>query len=285
MLLDSPVAVRNPVIRKIMAQGYQLPRAIRRMTAQSVAYSTSPPIIVNSIPKSGTHLLLQVARGMPMARYYGTFIAWAPSWSLRKRSEAYISALIRRMAPGEVVGAHLHYSSAARNAIETLNGMHLLIVRHPGAILASEADYILNVSRYHMARRYYKGASSTREALSICLNGARGAGSRYPCFRERLAPYVAWLDDPSVIVVKFEDLVGARRTSVVEGLVEKYAWRSGVSLDVRSTAKAALEWVNPHRSHTYRKGSAGLWKEIVPEDLQDELREQLGDFVSKLGYS
>ncbi|WP_293418517.1 hypothetical protein, partial [Phenylobacterium sp.] len=64
-----------------MAYGLQVPRAIERQRSTPASYASSPPIIVNSIPKSGTHMLMQVARAMPGTRYYGSFVARIPSWS------------------------------------------------------------------------------------------------------------------------------------------------------------------------------------------------------------
>ena len=64
--------------RKTKALANRAPRAIARLTASPHDYQTRPPIIVNSLPKSGTHLLMQVAQALLETIQYGSFITQTP---------------------------------------------------------------------------------------------------------------------------------------------------------------------------------------------------------------
>jgi sulfotransferase 6B1 len=155
--------------RKAAMLANKIPRTMARWAAQNQDYERTPPIIVNSLPKSGTHLLLQVARALPKTRYFGSFIAQTPSLTLRLRSQHEISQSIAAIVPGEVVGAHLYYSPATAQAIADKNALHLFIWRDPRDVLISEAHYLAEMNRFHAMHRAFRACSSQEARVNLAL--------------------------------------------------------------------------------------------------------------------
>ncbi|MEM9388770.1 MAG: sulfotransferase domain-containing protein [Pseudomonadota bacterium] len=257
--IDSPLAQRSNVARKAIAYSLQGPRTARRFTARPDDYRRAPPVIANSIPKSGTHLLLQIARALPRARYYGSFLSWASSLDLRKRSERSIAFHLDRVVPGEALGAHLHYSEATSAKLETINALHLMIVREYEEIIRSEAHYLKHMNRFHRMAREFRGLDAP-----ACIERVRkGSPSRpdlYPAFAERVRPYEGWRDDPRVLIVRYEDLANpATRAPAVERIVHAWATRAEGSeaLDLEAYTHQAVASIAPQRSHTYSNRRGG----------------------------
>lgn len=189
-LMDLPPIRNSAPLRKASAFALKAPRMLRRWTSPDSDYANFPPVLVNSVPKSGTHLLMQIARALPGTRYYGSFIAQQPSVTLRTRSADEICTLIGRLAPAEVAGAHLHHSETTAAALRDRNVLHLMIIRDPLDVLQSEAHYLAEMNRFHRMAREFAGLP-TPERLELALNGSAQIPDRYPQFLDRIQPYAA----------------------------------------------------------------------------------------------
>ncbi|MEO0972636.1 MAG: sulfotransferase domain-containing protein [Pseudomonadota bacterium] len=251
-LLDSPLATRSNVARKAIAYALQFPRALTRLTARPEHFRRAPPVIVNSIPKSGTHLLLQIARALPRTRYYGSFLAWASSLDLKKRPQKVIDFHLDRVAPGEAIGAHLHYARRTSEKLASLNALHLMIVRDYEEIVRSEAHYLAHMNRFHRMAREFRGRSPD-ECLDLVRNGSPQRPDLWPSFEERTRVYEGWFDDPHVLIVRYEDFqTDAGRERAVRRVVDAWAARAedSASVDLTQCARQALGALAPERSHT-----------------------------------
>ena len=87
---------KSAPVRKGKASALAVAKLIRRYASSASDFAERPPIIINSLPKSGTHLLLQVVLGLPSYSTYGGFIATTPSLTMRRRSD---EALVRVVVP------------------------------------------------------------------------------------------------------------------------------------------------------------------------------------------
>lgn len=193
---------------------------------------------------------MQIARALPHTRYFGSFIAQQPSVSLRMRSDEEIVRMAARLAPGEVVGAHLHYSEPISRALAEMNALHLLIIRDPAEVLLSEVHYLSSMNRFHrMAREFERLADDER--IDLALGGASKLAERYPPFADRIAPYAGWLDDPDVCLVRYEEFSKPDRArAACRRIVEAWAKRKPEAVDIDHLAAKAANAVAPEKSHT-----------------------------------
>ena len=277
---------RNPFVRKGHSLVARLPRLRRRITADAGSYERRPPVLCNSVPKSGTHLLVQIAEALPGVTNYGTFLAsMTSSARFRERSPASTLRRIGQIAPGELVSAHLFSDGRYEATLRRLNVVHLLVLRDPRDVVVSEAHYLTSMNRWHRLHPHFKGLASLEERISLSIGGATPAiRLDYPDVATRFARYTSWLGSDEVFPVRYEELVSTRRDARIRELVEFYAERSGLPVDVGRAAERALGCIRPEASHTFRSGQSGSWRRTFTPRLRDEMKAVAGQLLIDLGY-
>lgn len=250
--------------RKSKAAAMRLPRFVRRCTANVADYAKRPPVIVNSLPKSGTHLLMQVALALPGYSTYGTFIATTPSVTMRRRRDEALARRIMQLAPGEVCGAHLYYSEEARSAIEQRGAISIFIYRDPREVFWSEMQYLLTMNRWHRAGRAARRIADPDRRFDFFLHGLAGRPRfDWPRFRHRVEPYLGWLDDANTFCCRYEEFRSADGANAALRRLALYiASRSGMAArhDVEGLVSRFREAIRPEASHTFRSGRSDEWR-------------------------
>lgn len=263
-----------------------LPRALHRWRAADADYPRNPPVLANSFPKSGTHLLWQLLSGFPGLRDYGSFIASMPSTPHRELPMRRMRRAVQRIAPGEVVRAHLFFSDDVAADLATRSVVHFFIYRDLRDVVISEAHYLAEMNRWHDLHRHFRKRGPEERILFSILGGdASGETRQYPDIGQRFARYASWLSRPDVCAVRFESLVGPERDATIRRLVEHYvcagAWETP-STD--ALVAAAVARIAPSRSHTFRSGTAGGWRRVFTDRHREEIKRVAGDLLIQLGY-
>src|SRR5262245_42949118 len=102
----------NPFVRKGSALMLVAPRWVRGKLARADEYQSAPPVLANSFPKSGTHLLAQVVAGLPRRVNYGAWLgSMISSFQFRERTVPNVKRFIAGIVPGELVRGHLFYDA------------------------------------------------------------------------------------------------------------------------------------------------------------------------------
>lgn len=280
-LLDHPLASKTALLRKALAFSIEPVARVERLGCGAAEYAQRPPVVVNSLPKSGTHLLLQITRALPDIRYLGRFIATSPSVTLRERSPEVLARKVSRLLPGETLGAHLHHSRQVSAALSEINALHLFIYRDPRDVIVSEVHYLAEMSRWHRMHRHFAKLEEPSARLALALDGL---DARYPECNQRLLPYSGWLADPDVVALRYEDLAGERQADEVERVIAAYARRVGKTGDAAALAAHVLAAVRPERSHTFRRGGSGRWREGLSASEADALTARLKESLEAFGY-
>jgi len=268
--------LKSAPVRKGRAFLNRIPRAAARLRADRSDYHTAPPILVNSLPKSGTHLLMQIAECLPNTRQYGTFLAQTPSLTLRYRSQREVNRHISRFAPGEIIGAHLHHSAATADKLREKNVFHMFIWRDPRDVVLSEAHYLAEMNRFHAMHRKFKSMPSTEARVELAITGA---GDNYPDVGMRIMPYMPWTTQPGTIALRYEALVDPdTQLQVCRDILAAYATHCGVT-DGMPTPQDLVDAIVPQNSHTFNKGGIGRWKSEMNPKQQKMCEERLGDWL------
>lgn len=264
-------------VRKGKALLQKVPRALSHMRATPEDYRRAPPIIVNSLPKSGTHLLMQIAQQMPGCCYYGSFIAQTPSISLRMRTQQEIDSRIARIVPGEVLGTHLYHSPETAAAFEKVNALHLFIWRDPRDVLLSEAHYLAEMNRWHAMHKTFAALPDAESRVRLAITG--DDSGRYPGCEERVGAYMGWLQEPDCLSLRYEALIDpATQAQECQRILDAYAERSA-GMAVLPTAEALVEAINPERSHTFNRGGVARWRKEMSSENLAHCRERLGPWL------
>ncbi|EEX13548.1 hypothetical protein CSE45_5454 [Citreicella sp. SE45] len=265
MSMTSARLLNTAPVRKGRGFAMQIPRAVARIGASPADYRAAPPIIVNSLPKSGTHMLMQIAQALPGTRYFGSFIAQTPSLTLRMRSPAEIAGRIKRIVPGEVLGTHLYHHPETARALDEVNALHLFIYRDPRDVLLSETHYLTSMSRWHKMHKTFAAIPDGEERLRLAITG--NGTETYPDARERIGAYMGWISDPSCIALSYETLNDPQALPAeIDRITAAFVDRGGRIEDPEAMRRSLIEAIAPEKSHTFNKGGIARWKkEMSPE--------------------
>jgi hypothetical protein len=228
-----------------------------------------------SIPKSGTHLLFELARALGFADGGEPPPVpgprpWAGKWYYLEYSNSHTAAAdffvdtVRRSPFGN------------RDHPFTRNPT-LFIYRNPMDIVASEANY------YHgdgdTAFFQYLAHLDYDQRLLRLINDPWLLGS----IRDRIAKFIAWTDFANVIPVSYEALAGAAAggdRKVQQDLV----WSLQLKLHAPGRPEEIAARVYNENSPTFRVGRIGAGRKRFTPDARAAFDALPQDFMRALGY-
>jgi hypothetical protein len=247
----------------------------------------APIVLGNAMPKSGSHLIIQVLQGLPRL---GPFVnpGFPPvnrAEDNRKLPDEAVLANIRRMRPGDIGYGYVSATQPFMDALTRSERATIFVYRDPRDMVVSHIFYATQMHPGHWMRRYYTEKLHTmEERINAAIQGVEEPGSELTPVRRRYEGYLSWLDQPEVLSLRFEDLILDRRATL-ERLLE-YLEQRGLSLKMpRSQAATLLQAViAPKKSGTFRKGQPGNWREHFTDANKALFKEIAGDLLIRLGY-
>jgi len=272
---------RNPFIRKGTASALAVVKAARRWTVSHAEFAERPPVLVNSVPKSGTHLLLQAALAIPGSSYWGAFVAHAWSVTLRERPPLSVIRRLSRLLPGEVAAAHVRWCPMVSRYMIERPVLHLFIYRDPRDIVVSERAYLVEMNRWHRLHRVLASLPGKKEQLDALIEGIPGL---YDDIGSRVRSFCAWVDDPQVVAVRFEDLQGPTRERTLAALADRVSAGVPSYGPAGRLARQMAAAIDPARSPTFRRGKPGQWRSTLSASQADRVRTLVGTLMNQLGY-
>jgi hypothetical protein len=244
-----------------------------------------PKILVNSVPKSGTNLLVQVIEGIPgmeKDRFY-------------RKDTNYLRSL--NLRPGKFGVGHISYDKNYARRLKAKGIKHIFIYRDPRDIVVSWTYFLLNSLPDHAAYPLFKNRLKTHhERLMTAITGFEVKNSRMKKkhgirnvknIYDRYKHKFAWINDHNVCLVRYEDLVkGQRSRRRTLRQIVNFLWSDLKTLGrsksyiVRQMEKS----IKPNHSRTFRKGKTGEWRKEFNENHKNEFKKVAGDLLIKLGY-
>ena len=257
---------RNGVVRRLQ----RLQGRVRRAAAshpEGVA-----PVLVNSIPKAGTNLVLQLLTASTSLSNWAQFAATRPSRTYVPRSEGSLLRFLEGLRPGELAGAHLEYTDLLASATRTAGVSMALVVRDPRAIVVSEARYLAGMNRWHRLSPRFRALATDRDRYDLAIEGDPSLG--LPDIGRRMRWYTPWAKESECAVVRYEDVVADPRM-ILERLASELSLPDA-SFDARGVA--------PARSHTFREGSSEGWRRALTGEQIARVEGLASDTMAQWGY-
>ena len=205
-------------------------------------------VLVNSLPKSGTHLLTRAIEIFGYKEYvtnrgyvkkmFDSLGLRTPKYfnyrqakdSLKKGKNTNDQIAIGAFTPyfvnqptmqywlntipcGQYIQGHIPFTPTLTPLITELNYYHLVIIRDPRAVVASLLPFILNAQSTGMGTHFLADdfkPMSPIQRLKFVLEGgyAPKAKVKVDSFIEVYHSMLAWRNEPNCLLVRFEDLVG-----------------------------------------------------------------------------
>jgi hypothetical protein len=266
----------------------------RRLT-----FNGTPVLFANSFPKSGTHLLTQVMHaftrfGMAVESGLPAIVTF-DGFSGRQRSEQEILDDLLRLLPGDIAYGHVHAFPGAVEVLCRAGFAAYFILRDPRDVAVSHVHYVAEMAPNHIHHRYYHEVlQNFDQRLEASIRGVpileleKAAGKcvpePLPDILSRVEPYLGWLEQPEVLVLRYEDFIRERQATLERVL--GHAARRGFAPAVeRSAVLRSLEQsIDPQRSPTFRSGKIGGWRSAFKEQHLRLFAQTTGDLLERLGY-
>lgn len=246
-----------------------------------------PAVLGNAMPKSGSHLIIQVLQGLTQL---GPFVN--PGFPPLNRSEANekldslsVLANIRRMRPGDIAYGYIQAREPFLSALTAPGRATIFVYRDPRDMVVSHVFYATQMHAGHGMHRYYNETLHTmEERIDAAIRGVQQEDSELSSVRAKYESYLGWLEQPGVLCLRFEDLILDRETAL--GSILDYLERCGFTprlgrAEAIATLKAAIA---PRKSGTFRKGKPGNWQEHFSEANKATFKDLAGDLLIRLGY-
>ncbi|MFX3624583.1 MAG: sulfotransferase domain-containing protein [Ectobacillus sp.] len=250
---------------------------------------TLPKILINSVPKSGTHLLLQIILGIP-----GMKFRKATANSFVFYAEHYKE--VQTVANGEVALGHLPYNEGLISDMAQQGIRHIFISRDLRDVTVSYMHFIINQCPEHMIFRYFTEHLTTNEQrLHALINGIELDGdnakkygfSSFPNIRQLFGAIYNWRGHESLCELTYENLIKSKDSQKQEILkIIDFLWDDLQALHVakEELLELMVENINPQASWSFRKGAIGGWREAFTKEHKKSFKEQAGRFLIDFGY-
>ncbi|TYR81750.1 sulfotransferase domain-containing protein [Priestia megaterium] len=251
--------------------------------------ATLPKVLINSVPKSGTHLLLQIILGIPGMKFRkataDSFVFYADHYKE-----------VKTIAGGDVALGHLPYNMALTSDINQTGIKHIFISRDLRDVTVSYMYFIINQCPEHLIYRYFtEHLKTNEERLQALISGIQLSGediktygfSSFPNILQLYGSIYHWQGKQHLCELKYEDLVRNEESQKKELFkIIDYLWDDLQSLNLSKENLFDLmkKNINPEKSWSFRKGKIGGWREIFSEEHKSTFKDNAGKFLIDFGY-
>lgn len=287
-MLKSKLARRvrsNARLRPLGIAGYRLYVRLRPA-------SNGPTVLANSIPKAGTHALMSLLDAIPGMRFSGehfTFTGADRPGGSNEQSLRELAAMVGRLRPALYMTGHIRHQPDIVATLADAGCRTVVILRDPRAIALSAANYLRSNERHPLHSSILATYPELDDRVHAVITGIPPSVTSpgIPGLPQRLDRYIPWLDEPGVLVVRYEDLVGAqgggeeqRQRVVVRDVLGFLGFPADDGMVGRVT-----ESVYSTASATFRRGQIDSWRhELAPRQVEF-VNQACEQQLLRLGYS
>ncbi|MCK6540387.1 MAG: hypothetical protein L6Q26_10040 [Anaerolineales bacterium] len=272
-------------IRRVIRPYGKSAQAILRW--RRFSFEDAPPVFGNSKPKSGSHLLLQILNGftriMPYRYVEADPVRTIRAGGGRRKAEDILSDL-ERIPRGVIGWGYVDATPENASFLTRAGRVNYFIYRDPRDMLVSQVFFATDMHEEHGMHAYYNSLPDFGARLKVAITGIDKDGLKMVSVKQRYEGVFAWLNTPGVMCIRFEDLINNRDATLNSMLdeVEKTGYKIPTP---RERALSVLaEAIQPRKSHTFRSGKTGGWRELYTEEHKKLFKDVAGDLVVRLGY-
>jgi hypothetical protein len=263
--------------------------------------SACPPLIVNSIPKSGTHLLGKLVSLLGYSdnpvRLYNNLApltrqveetnerlrvgsVWPCLVPLERLAE-----ILLEVKSKEFIQGHVPYSTRLMHLIDALGMRMVLMLRDPRAVAVSHVNWV--PERDYLASHEIYKDKSAEERLRLAITGYRVEpdGPIELGLRARFEHMLPWMAHPNVYTTRFEWLAGPEAGGTVEmQLREMRNIAAHLGLEVTAARFEQIAGELFGGTMTFKGGKIAGWKSVFSDEHKRLIKHEMGDIIVSLGY-
>jgi hypothetical protein len=252
-----------------------------------LSFDEAPPVFGNSKPKSGSHLLLQILNGFTQIMPY-RYVDADPIRTIRaqggRRKAEAIAADLQRVPQGVIGWGYVDATPENVTVLCQPNRVNYFIYRDPRDMLVSQVFFASDMHEEHGMHAYYKSLPDFGARLNVAITGIERDGLKMVSVKQRYEGVFQWLGQKHVMCLRFEDLINNRDATLNAMLdeVEKTGYKIPTPREKALTI--LVEAIQPRKSHTFRSGKTGGWKQHFTDEHKKLFKEVAGDLLVRLGY-
>lgn len=257
-----------------------------RNYSKVAANSRYPRVLINSIPKAGTHLVTQMlteSTGLRNSYVHIDHRSINNAGRVRQQDLNFSLPLLAdklgTVPQGTFLSAHLYHDESLVAAILSKKIPIVFVIRDPRAILVSRFNYVLNLKR-HERYNYFSSLPSDVERYKALIYGNEGTPYIRP-FKDGLLSFLPWLEDERVLTVRYENLVGVKGGGSAEAQNLSVAELKGhLNIEFDAEVLGAGLAGTP----TLRSGKAYGWQDEMPEEIARIMADEFSEQIVSFGY-
>ena len=252
-----------------------------------LTFNDAPPIFANAKPKSGSHLLLQIMHGLCHIAPY-TYVAEDPVRTINadggRRSEEQVIQGLVSAGPGVIGWGYVDATPKNTAFLCKPERVNYFVYRDPRDMLVSHVFFATDMNRNHGMHNYYMELPDFDARLKVAITGIKQDNLYMVNVRQRYQGVFEWLDQPATMCIRFEDLIDHRDRTLKLMLdqIEKTGFKIPTPRD--QSLDILVKAIQPKKSHTFRSGKTGGWKDHFTPENKRLFKEVAGDLLIRLGY-
>ena len=262
-------------------------------TAQAIlrwkrfSFHEAPPIFGNSKPKSGSHLLLQILNGFTQIMPY-RYVDAEPVRTIspdgRRKTKEEILNELKRVPKGVIGWGYVDATLENASFLTEAGRVNYFIYRDPRDMLVSQVFFATDMHEGHGMHEYYNSLSDFGERLKVAITGIDLIGLKMVSVKQRYEGVFQWLEQKNVLCIRFEDLINNRDETLNSMLDEVEKTRFKIPTPREKALSILVDAIQPKKSHTFRSGKTGGWKQYFTDEHKSLFKDVAGDLLVRLGY-
>ena len=272
-------------IRRIVRSYGKTAQAVLRW--RQFSFNEAPPIFGNAKPKSGSHLLLQILNGFTQIMPY-RYVDAEPIRTIKKdggrRTADEILVDLKNIPQGVIGWGYVDATPENASFLTETGRVNYFIYRDPRDMLVSQVFFATDMHKGHGMHEYYNSLPDFGERLKVAITGIDKDGLKMVSVRQRYEGVFRWLEQKNVMCIRFEDLIDNRDATLLSMLDEVEKAGYVIPTPRKQALSVLVEAIRPKKSHTFRSGKTGGWKEYFTDEHKILFKDVAGDLLVKLGY-
>ena len=247
-------------------------------------YFKSRPAFVQSVPKSGTHVLFECLKAFGYVE--------PPSLDLPDFEAPLLDGVFYNLQHMPMACLSPSYQRFPQFIEALSRSVVVFIVRDPRDVAVSLAHYLASQTEFHITAALFRGMPAD-ERVSRVLTGA------YPIpiylnrhmnltggIHELFAPYLAWWSGvfPNVWRLRYEDVIGPNGGGDKERQLQTI-WELQLALHVPGRPSDYSDRVFSRKSLTFRRGQIASYLADFSPRHHELFQQSAGDLLGALGYA
>ena len=131
---------------------------------------------------------------------------------------------------------------------------------------------------------YYNSLPDFGERLKVAITGIDRDGLYMVSVKQRYAGVFEWLEQKHVMCIRFEDLIDNRDATLNLMLDEVKKTGYNPPMPREKALSMLVDAIQPGKSHTFRSGKTGGWREYFADEHKRLFKDVAGDLLVKLVY-